>query len=208
MVMESLGTLKYGDKGNMTKEEIDKTIAFLIETKRSGQFRAFWKSFDESVNLMASGEVIIQSMWSPAVTAVRSRGIACKYQPLAEGYRGWGGGLGIAKHLSGLELDAAYEYINWYLSGWAGAYLNRQGYYSAVLETAKANMSADEWGYWMEGKAATADIVSPDGKVIDKAGATRDGGAFYERMSKVACWNSVMDQDRYMVQKWNEFVAA
>jgi putative spermidine/putrescine transport system substrate-binding protein len=208
MVMESLGTLKYGDKGNMTKEEIDKTIAFLIETKRSGQFRAFWKSFDESVNLMASGEVIIQSMWSPAVTAVRSRGIACKYQPLAEGYRGWGGGLGIAKHLSGLELDAAYEYINWYLSGWAGAYLNRQGYYSAVLETAKENMSADEWGYWMEGKAATTDIVSPDGKVIDKAGATRDGGAFYERMSKVACWNSVMDQDRYMVQKWNEFVAA
>ena len=55
MVMESLGTMKYADKGNMTKEEIDKTIAFLIETKRAGQFRAFWKSFDESVNLMAAG---------------------------------------------------------------------------------------------------------------------------------------------------------
>ncbi len=208
MVMESLGRMKYADKGNMTKEEIDKTIAFLIETKQAGQFRAFWKSFDESVNLMAAGEVVIQSMWSPAVTAVRSRGIACTYQPLAEGYRGWGGGLGIARHLSGLELDAAYEYINWYLSGWVGAYLNRQGYYSAVLDTAKANMSADEWGYWMEGKAAAADIVSPDGKVIDKAGAKRDGGSFQERMSRVACWNSVMDQDRYMVQKWNEFVAA
>ena len=208
MVMESLGRMKYADKGNMTKDEIDKTIAFLIETKNAGQFRAFWKSFDESVNLMAAGEVVIQSMWSPAVTAVRSRGIACIYQPLAEGYRGWGGGLGIARHLSGLELDAAYEYINWYLSGWVGAYLNRQGYYSAVLDTAKANMSADEWGYWMEGKAAVADIVSPDGKVIDKAGARRDGGSFEERMSRVACWNSVMDQDRYMVQKWNEFVAA
>ena len=208
MVMESLGRLKYADKGNMTKEEIDKTIGFLIETKRAGQFRAFWKSFDESVNLMAAGEVVIQSMWSPAVTAVRSRGIACTYQPLAEGYRGWGGGLGIARHLSGIELDAAYDYINWYLSGWVGAYLNRQGYYSAVLDTAKANMSADEWGYWMEGKAASADIVSPDGKVIDKAGAKRDGGSFQERMGKVACWNSVMDQDRYMVQKWNEFVAS
>ncbi len=208
MVMESLGTMTYADKGNMTKEEIDKTVAFLIETKKAGQFRAFWKSFDESVNLMAAGEVVIQSMWSPAVTAVRSRGIACTYQPLAEGYRGWGGGLGIAKHLSGLELDAAYDYINWYLSGWAGAFLNRQGYYSAVLSTAQKNMSADEWGYWMEGKAATADIVSPEGKVIDKAGAKRDGGSFQDRMSKVACWNSVMDQDRYMVQKWNEFVAA
>ena len=121
--------MKYGDKGNMTKAEIDKTIAFLIETKKAGQFRAFWKTFDESVNLMASGEVVIQSMWSPAVAAVRSKGIACVYQPLKEGYRAWGGGLGLAKHLSGLELDAAYEYINWYMSGWVGAYLNRQGYY-------------------------------------------------------------------------------
>jgi putative spermidine/putrescine transport system substrate-binding protein len=208
MVMESLGTLKYADKGNMTKPEIDKTIAFLIDTKKAGQFRAFWKSFDESVNLMASGEVIIQSMWSPAVAAVRSKGIQCKYQPLAEGYRAWAGGLGIAKHLSGLELDAAYEYINWYLSGWVGAYLNRQGYYSAVLETAKQNMSADEWGYWMEGKPAKADILSPEGKVMEKAGAVRDGGSFTERMSRVACWNSVMNEDRYMVQKWNEFIAA
>jgi len=208
MVMESLGRIKYGDKGNMTRDEIDRTVAFLIETKHAGQFRAFWKSFDESVNLMSSGEVVIQSMWSPAVTAVRAKGIACKYQPLAEGYRAWAGGLGLASHLKGIELDAAYDYINWYLSGWCGAYLNRQGYYSAVLDTAKENMTADEWGYWMEGKPATADIVSPDGKVIDKAGAVRDGGSFMERMGHVACWNSVMDQDRYMVGKWNEFVSA
>ena len=200
MVMESLGTLKYVDKGNMTKPEIDKTIAFLIDTKKSGQFRAFWKTFDESVNLMASGEVIIQSMWSPAVAAVRSKGIPCKYQPLAEGYRAWAGGLGMAKHLSGLELDAAYEYINWYLSGWVGAYLNRQGYYSAVLDTAKQYMTPDEWGYWIEGKPAQKDILSPEGKVMEKAGAVRDGGSFYERMGRVACWNSVMNEDRYMVK--------
>ena len=208
MVMESLGTMKYVDKGNMTRPEIDKTVAFLIETKKSGQFRAFWKTFDESVNLMASGEVVIQSMWSPAVAAVRSRSIPCTYQPLAEGYRAWAGGLGIAKHLSGIELDAAYEYINWYLSGWAGAYLNRQGYYSAVLETARKFMTPDEWNYWIEGKPAQADIKSPEGKVMEKAGAVRDGGSFYERMGHVACWNSVMTEDRYMVQKWNEFIAA
>ena len=208
MVMESLGRIKYGDKGNMTRDEIEKTTAFLIESKRAGQFRAFWKSFDESVNLMASGEVVIQSMWSPAVSAVRSRGIACTYQPLEEGYRAWGGGLGLSKNLSGMELDAAYDYINWYLSGWAGAYLNRQGYYSAVLETAKENMTPDEWGFWMEGKPAQADIKSPDGKVVEKAGAVRDGGSFAERMGQVACWNSVMTEDRFLVQKWNEFVVA
>ncbi|MEK9971790.1 MAG: ABC transporter substrate-binding protein, partial [Ferrovibrio sp.] len=79
------------------------TLSIMTAAKKSGQFRAFWKTFDESVNLMASGEVIIQSMWSPAVTAVKAKGIPCIYQPLAEGYRAWGGGLGIAKHLSGLE---------------------------------------------------------------------------------------------------------
>jgi putative spermidine/putrescine transport system substrate-binding protein len=208
MICESAGIVTYGDKGNMTKEEIDTTIDFLIKTKKDGQFRAFWKTFDESVNLMASGEVVIQSMWSPAVAAVRSKGVPCVYQPLAEGYRSWGGGLGIAKHLSGAQLDAAYEYINWYLSGWVGAYLNRQGYYSAVLETAKENMTPNEWGFWMEGKPAAEDILSPEGKIMEKAGAVRDGGSFYDRMGHVACWNAVMDEDRYMVSKWNEFIAA
>lgn len=28
------------------------------------------------------------------------------------------------------------------------------------------------------------------------------------RMEAVACWNSVMDENPCMVQKWNEFVAA
>ncbi|MBO9099270.1 MULTISPECIES: ABC transporter substrate-binding protein [unclassified Rhizobium] len=208
MIMEASGQLKYADKGNMTKAEIDKTIDFLIKTKQAGQFRAFWKSFDESVNLMASGEVVIQSMWSPAVAAVRSKGIACKFQPLKEGYRSWGGGLGLAKHLKGAELDAAYEYINWYTSGWVGGYLNRQGYYSACMDTAKNFMTADEWGYWIEGKPAQGDIMSPEGKVMEKAGAVRDGGSFEERMGHVACWNSVMDEDRYMVKRWNEFIAA
>lgn len=208
MIMEALGNIKYADKGNMTTDEIDKTIDFLIKAKQDGQFRAFWKSFDESVNLMASGEVVIQSMWSPAVAAVRSKGIACKYQPLKEGYRAWGGGLGLAAHLQGAQLDAAYEYINWYLSGWVGAYLNRQGYYSAAMETAKGFMSEDEWGFWVEGKPAQGDILSPEGKIMEKAGAVRDGGSFEERMGKIACWNSVMDEDRYMIKRWNEFIAA
>src|SRR5262245_34650546 len=90
MIAESAGEIRYRDKGNMTRAEIDRTIAMLTRLKRAGQFRAFWRSFDESVNLMASGEVVIQSMWSPAVAAVRSRGIQCIYQPLEEGYRAWG----------------------------------------------------------------------------------------------------------------------
>jgi putative spermidine/putrescine transport system substrate-binding protein len=208
MAAEATGKVKYKDKGNMTTAEIDQTIAVMTEAKKTGQFRAFWKDFNESVNLMASGEVVIQSMWSPAVTKVRQMGIACKYQPLKEGYRAWAAGLGVPAHLNGKMLDAAYEFINWYLSGWVGAFLNRQGYYTAVLDTAKKFMSADEWDYWMEGKPAKGDIVSPTGEKIEIAGAVRDGGSFTERMGHVSVWNTVMDEDRYMVRKWNEFIAA
>ncbi|MFM1855770.1 MAG: hypothetical protein RLZ83_1079 [Pseudomonadota bacterium] len=208
MVIEAMGLYKYPDKGNMTKKEIDLTIKTLIEAKKAGQFRSLWKDFNESVNLMASGEVVIQSMWSPAVTAVRTKGIACTYQPLKEGYRAWAAGFGVPRTLSGRKLDAAYEFINWFLDGWAGAYLNRQGYYSAVLETAKSKMEAYEWAYWMEGKAAEKDIKSPNGDLLAKAGETRDGGSYEQRMGGIACWNAVMDENVYMVQKWNEFVAA
>lgn len=208
MVVESMGEYTYPDKGNMTREEIDMTLAIFTEAKRNGQFRAFWKSFDESVNLMASGEVVIQSMWSPAITAVKSRGIDCVYQPLEEGYRSWGGGIGMSAALTGLERDAAYEYINWYLDGWVGGFLMRQGYYSAVPETSKNYMSENEWGYWFEGKEATDVITSPFGDPLAQAGDTRDGGSFYDRMGSVACWNSVMDENQYMVRKWNEFIAA
>lgn len=208
MVCEAMGEIHYGDKGNMTKAEIDKTIDIFTEAKRAGQFRAFWKSFDESVNLMASGEVVIQSMWSPAITAVKTRGIPCVYQPLREGYRSWGGGIGLSKSLTGIALDAAYEYINWYLSGWVGGFLMRQGYYSAVPETSKDFMTADEWGYWFEGKAAAGDITSPFGDKLAGAGESRDGGSFAERMGRVACWNSVMDENQHMVRKWNEFIAS
>ncbi|EHR69752.1 spermidine/putrescine-binding periplasmic protein [Burkholderiales bacterium JOSHI_001] len=208
MVVEAMGIYKYPDKGNMTKKEIDLTIKTLIEAKKAGQFRSLWKDFNESVNLMASGEVVIQSMWSPAVTAVRTKGIACTFQPLKEGYRAWAAGFGVPKTLQGKQLDAAYEFINWFLDGWAGAYLNRQGYYSAVLETAKAKMEAYEWAYWMEGKPAAMDIKSPNGDLLAKAGAVRDGGSYEQRMGGIACWNAIMDENVYMVQKWNEFVAA
>jgi putative spermidine/putrescine transport system substrate-binding protein len=208
MVNEAMGLVQYGDKGNMTREEIDKTIATLIEAKKAGQFRAFWSDFNESVNLMASGETVIQSMWSPAVTAVRRKDIPCTFQPLKEGYRAWASGFGLPKSLKGKKLDAGYEFINWFLSGPAGAHLNRQGYYAAVLETAQQSMKPYEWAFWMEGKPAEQDILGPDGGLLEKAGTVRDGGSYDNRMGAVACWNSIMDENAYVVQKWNEFIAA
>jgi putative spermidine/putrescine transport system substrate-binding protein len=208
LALEARGDIKYGDKGNMTKPEIDKTIAVLTELKKAGHFRAFWSSFDQSVNLMASGEVVIQSMWSPAVTAVRSRGIACTYQPLKEGFRGWGYTLGVMKHVSGMKLDAFYDYLNWYTSGFQGAFIAREGYYAAQPENARKFLTEAEWDYWYGGKPAATDIMNPFGKLMEKAGAKRDGGSFWDRLGNIAVWNSVMEEDRYLTRKWNEFLTS
>ena len=162
-VAQASGIVKYGDMGNMTKEEIDKTIAFMIEAKKAGQFRALWKEFNESVNLMASGEVVIQSMWSPAVTKVRQMGIACKYQPLKEGYRAWARRPRHPDPRRGQDAGCLLRVhqlvpvrLGRRLPQSPGLLLGR------AVDTAKQNMQPDEWAYWMEGKPAEKDIVSPD----------------------------------------------
>lgn len=207
MAIEGAGLITYGDKGNMTIEEIDKTIEILIEAKRAGQFRAFWNTFDESVNLMTSGEVVLQSMWQPAVQVVRARGVDCRYVSLREGYRAWGNGLGFMRHLDGLKLDAAYEYLNWFISGYQGAFQARNGYYTSLPETARPLLEAYEWDYWYEGLPAAQDIKDNGGNVVASAGEVRDGGSFKERMGNIACWNTLMDENRHLVSRWNEFIS-
>ena len=154
----------------MTREEIDTIMELLIEQKQAGQFRAFWNSFDESVNLMASGEVVVESMWSPAVTALRVRDVPVIYASPQEGYRGWHGGIMINEQASGATLDATYEYIDWWMNGWAGAVVARQGYYFAIPENAQEHLSDAEWAYWYGGQPAAEDMLAPDGGVVAKAG--------------------------------------
>jgi putative spermidine/putrescine transport system substrate-binding protein len=43
---------------------------------------------------------------------------------------------------------------------------------------------------------------------VEKAGRSRDGGSFDQRMGNIAVWNSVMDEDRYLTRKWNEFITS
>jgi putative spermidine/putrescine transport system substrate-binding protein len=198
----------FDDIGNMTRDEIDTIMDILIEQKQAGQFRAFWNSFDESVNLMSSGEVVVESMWSPAVTALRTHGVPVIYASPQEGYRGWHGGIMINGQASGATLDAIYEYIDWWMNGWAGALVARQGYYFSIPENAREHLSDAEWDYWYGGEPAAEDMLAPDGGVVAKQGEVRDGGSYETRMSNIAVWNSVMDEHQYLVGKWNEFLAS
>ena len=208
MGVEALGIFKFKDKGNMTKKEIDFLIDFLIKKKQEGHFRAFWETFGQSVNLMVSGEVVLESMWSPAVTAIKAEGVKCIYAFLKEGMRGWHGCLSISAKTTGKRLDQAYEYINWWLSGWPGAFVARQGYYMSVPENVKKHLEPAEWDYWYEGKPAAKELPDPFGTIIVPKGEIRDGGSYWNRFKNIAVWNSLMDENDYLVKRWTEFLNA
>ena len=206
--VEALGVMKFGDKGNMTRAEIDGLISFLIKKKKEGHFRAFWETFGQSVNLMVSGEVVIESMWSPAVTAIKAEGIPCVYASPKEGMRGWHGGLAISSKVSGKKLDMCYEYINWWMDGWAGAFVARQGYYTSIPENAKKYLTKDEWDFWYMGKPAATELPDPFDNIIVNKGEVRDGGSYEARFKNIAVWNSIMDENDYLVKRWTEFLGA
>jgi putative spermidine/putrescine transport system substrate-binding protein len=208
LAMEAKGLAKFKDKGNLTRAEIDVLVNYLIKLKKEGHFRAFWENFGQSVNLMTSGEVALESMWSPAVTAVKAEGVPCVFAFPKEGMRGWHGHLAISSKVKGKQLDQCYEYINWWLDGWAGAFVARQGYYTSIPLNAKKFMSQEEYDYWYEGKAAAKPLSDPFGTVIVPQGEVRDGGSYVTRMSHIAVWNSVMDENEYLVKRWTEFLSA
>lgn len=208
LAIEALGLKKFGDKGDMTKPEIDFLVDYLIPLKKKGHFRAFWENFGQSVNLMVNGEVLLESMWSPAVAAIQAEGVPCNYAFPKEGMRGWHGGLAISAKVKGKQLDQAYEYINWWLAGWPAAFVARQGYYHSIPENAKKYLEAAEWDYWYDGKPAAKDLSDPFGTVIIKKGDVRSGGSYWNRYSKINVWNSIMKENDYLVKRWTEFLTA
>ena len=200
--------MSFADIGNMSLKEIDGLVDLLSAQSRMGHFCGLWRTAVESVELMRSGRAAIQSIWSPASTALMSAGVRFVEASPLEGYRAWHGGMCLSARLSGRMLDVAYEYLNWWLSGWAGAVMTRQGYYMSVPERARAHLSADEWGYWYEGRPAAGDLPGPDGRIAVRAGQVRSGGSYWRRASRIAVWNTTMDEHNYLVRRWNQFVAA
>ncbi len=200
--------LTFVDMGNMSLKEIDGLVDLLTARSQAGHFCGPWRTAAQSAELMRNGRVAIQSIWAPASTALMSAGVRFVEASPREGYRAWHGGLSLSARLSGRMLDVAYEYLNWWLSGWAGAVMTRQGYYMSVPDRARAHLSADEWGYWYEGRPACGDLQAPDGRVAVRAGQVRSGGSYWRRASRIAVWNTTMDEHNYLVRRWNQFVAA
>lgn len=206
LAVEALGLMKFTNMGNMSEAEVDQLFSILIEKKQQGHFSGFWNSVPESADFLATGRAVVASMFSPAVADLNERGVPAVYAAPKEGYRAWHGVMCLSSQTSGQVKDMAYEFMNWWLSGWAGAFVARQGYYISIPERAKPYLSQTEWDYWYEGKPAAADLRGPDGRISVRQGAIRNGGSYWKRFSNVAVWNSVMDTYEYSLPRWYEFL--
>jgi putative spermidine/putrescine transport system substrate-binding protein len=208
LAAQARGLVSFNDIGSMTKVELDKLFNILIEMKKDGHFSGFWTSVPESINFMASDRVVIESMFSPAVSALNGQGVPVRYAAPKEGYRGWHGVMCLSSAIQGKQEGAAYEYMNWWLSGWPGAFIARQGYYISNPQRSKTYLSQAEWNYWYAGKPAETDLRGTDGKISVQSGDIRNGGSYEHRFSNVAVWNTVMPTYDYSLQKWYEFISA
>jgi len=208
LAAQAKGFIRFNDIGAMTRQELDELFAILIELKQINHFSGFWTSVPESVEFMRSGRVVIESMFSPAVSALRASNIAVRFAAPKEGYRGWHGVMCMSSRVQGRTKDAAYDFMNWWLSGWPGAFIARQGYYISNPQRAAKYLSQSEWDYWYAGLPADRDLNGPTGEVTVKAGETRSGGSYEKRLSNIAVWNSVMPTYEYSLQKWYEFITA
>ncbi|MGR6872694.1 ABC transporter substrate-binding protein [Pseudomonas sp. HK3] len=208
LAAQAKGLVKIQDIGAITKVELDQLFNVLIKMKKEGHFSGFWTSVPESVNFMASERVVIESMFSPAVSALNGQGVPVRYAAPKEGYRGWHGVMCLSSATQGKAKDVAYEYMNWWLSGWPGAFIARQGYYISNPQRSRSYLSKAEWNYWYEGKIASESLKGTDGEISVQKGDMRTGGSYQQRLSNVAVWNTVMPTYDYSLQKWYEFISA
>ena len=208
LAAQAKGLMSFKDIGNMSRVEIDKLFEILIAYKKRGHFRGVWSSVPHSVELMQTNQVDIESMFSPAVSSLNGKGVPCIYAAPKEGYRAWHGVMCLSSASEGERKDAAYQYMNWWLSGWPGAFIARQGYYISNPQRSRSFMTPQEWDYWYDGKAATMNLRGTDGKISVKKGSTRRGGSYIKRFENISVWNTVMPNYDYSLRKWNEFVLA
>jgi putative spermidine/putrescine transport system substrate-binding protein len=158
---------------------------------------------------MAGGEVVIESMWFPAVALLQAQAFPVRYGAPPEGFRAFSQGLAISARVTDPDtLHACYEYINWWHSGEPGAVMMRQGYYPAVMEASRAFAEPGEYGYWIEGQPADKDYPGPFGDVSIRQGQIRDGGSFAQRACRTAAWTSEMEEQPYLFARWEELLSA
>jgi spermidine/putrescine-binding protein len=108
---------------DMSASEFRTVVDFLIEKKRSGQFRTLWSSFEQAVNLIVSKEVHVIDCWEPMVSAAETKGVKAVYAQPKEGYLLWAMAAYIVHNPKRTpeQTKAIYALMDFLLGPWYGA---------------------------------------------------------------------------------------
>jgi len=130
--------------GDLTESELGSVMEFLIKKKTEGQFKTFWKGWEDGVRLIKSKEVYAMTGWEPIVYEAQKAGIKAEYAIPREGYEGWSNDLVI--HVGAEKrnlIKEVHEFANWQLSGFYGCELAKQRGYivpnSSSIDFAKTS---------------------------------------------------------------------
>ncbi|ADU71785.1 PotD/PotF family extracellular solute-binding protein [Pantoea sp. At-9b] len=206
LAMQGAGLARFANTGNLALEEIDVLTQELSRLNRHGHFAAFWATQEQACDLIENRQVEVQSLWAPIYFRHHFHQRGYKMAHPREGYRAWYGGMSLSRCATGRIKDAAYDYLNWWQSGWPGAVMARQGYYISNPARSRAHLSAAEWDFWYGGKPAAEMLYDAWGAPLIPEGESRDGGSYEQRMSHIAVWNSVMDEHNYLTRRWQDFL--
>lgn len=202
LALHSKGEMAASDAGDLSLEEIDALVDKLHSYRAASHFRCLWADEAQAVVAFSEGKRAIGSLWWSGFTKLRAIGIPVSMVTPAFGYRGWFGGLALSIKAQPWAVDAAYDYFNWWYEGRAGALMSRNGAYMMGRTTLRKHLSNEEWDFWYRGRPAAVDIRNADGAIVFKKGERREGGAYEDRMSRVAVWDTVMKEHNYLVRRW------
>jgi putative spermidine/putrescine transport system substrate-binding protein len=198
--------MKLRDLGDPTRKEIDRLVQLLLAYRK--QFFNVWVRGDEPVKWMQSGDVVLCTLYTAMIAQLASLGIPIHQSAPREGYRAFAGLVSISKEVRDpARLDACYAFLNWWHTGFLGAFLLKEGYYSAIQETTRRHVAPGEYAYWVDGKPADQTYPGPFGDVSVPKGRIRDGGSLKRKACRISSWNSTPMQDDYFNERWQEFVS-
>ncbi|WP_206057344.1 extracellular solute-binding protein [Nitratireductor sp. XY-223] len=207
LALKARDELHVGDMGDLTLEEIDAVTEKLAGYCSMGQFRRIWADEAEAIAALRGGIDLIGSLWWSGAVKLRRLGVPVSMVTPVEGFRGWFGGMALSTHLRGRELDAAYDYLNWWLDGYAGAAMARQGSYMSNPEAVRQHLTKAEWDFWYEGKPAGGPITDWDGYTVYDVGESRGGGSYQQRIDKIVVWDAVIEEHNYLVRRWENAIS-
>ena len=110
------------DPSDLSKSELKGVCEFLIDKKKKGQFKTFWKNFSNGIDLLVSEQVLVSSCWEPIAVIASKKGADIHYGTMKEGHQIWNNVWMLTKGGKdrGQE-DNFYKLMDLYLSPWFGA---------------------------------------------------------------------------------------